>query len=178
MTYTDKNALKADIQSKYEDYKSLLSSASHEVLEMPFAPLPASTKCATFAQGENLRDLLTHAWEWQRLQVAFVENIRNGNPKDFIPDPYRKDYKEMDRVNWEKHQQTSLDEAIAMLDKSHQEMLALVDTFTDEELFNKKVFKVTYTTTMGAYFMSVTISPYTQIVKRLKPHIKKNSKKV
>jgi hypothetical protein len=53
-------------------------------------------------------------------------------------------------------------------------MLSLVESFTDEELFAKGVFKCTYTTTMAAYFESVTTSSYGQAVKLLKAHLKKH----
>lgn len=156
----------------YLALRTMIEGADRALLEQDFAPLAPSKKCTTFQQGNNLRDLLMHAFEWQRLQAAFVANIRNNTPKDFIPDPWRKDYHGMDHANWERHQSITLDDAEKMLDESHQEMLQLMETFTEEELFEKKVFKVTYTTTMAAYFQSVTTSPYTQIVKRLKPHLK------
>lgn len=169
----DKSSLLEQAQQSYSTLMDLITSTESKPLETDFEPLPASTKCTTFAQGNNLRDLLAHAYEWQQLQSAFVANIRNGQPQDFIPDPYRKNYKEMDQANWQRHQSTPLDKSIALLQGSHKEMIDLMETFTQDELFGKKVFKVTYTTTMAAYFISVTISPYTQILKRLKSHLRK-----
>ena len=64
-----------------------------------------------------------------------------------------------------------------MLRESHDRMMALMATFTEEELFGKKVFRVTYTTTMAAYFVSVTLSPYGQMQKRLKAHIREMKKR-
>ena len=60
--------------------------------------------------------------------------------------------------------------------QTHEEMLSLADSFTDEELFTKGFYKNTYTTTMAAYFVSVTSSPYGQAVKLLKTH-QKNCRK-
>lgn len=40
------------------------------------------------------------------------------------------------------------------------------------EIFSRGVYKCTYTTTMAAYFESVTTSPYSQAVKLLKTHQK------
>lgn len=168
----DKSSLLEQAQQSYSTLMDLITSTESKPLETDFEPLPASTKCTTFAQGNNLRDLLVHAYEWQRLQSAFVDNIRKGEPRDFIPDPYRKNYKEMDQANWQRHQSTPLDKSIALLQGSHKEMIDLMETFTQDQLFEKKVFKVTYTTTMAAYFISVTISPYTQILKRLKSHLR------
>jgi len=160
----------------YKELSDLIRSAGKDVLEADFATSRTNAMCTTFEQGNNLRDLLMHIYEWQQLQTMFVDNIRKGEPKDFIPDPYRKNYKEMDRVNWERHQSVTLDEAIALLASTHEEMIRLIGTFSNEELFNKKVFKVTYTTTMGAYFACVTTQSYAKAVKSLKSHLK-NAKK-
>ena len=103
---------------------------------------------------------------------VFVQNIRDGQPKDYLPDEYRKNYHEMDRMLVERHQSTSLDEAKRLLEQTHHEMMDLADSFTDEQLFRKGVFKTTYTTTMAAYFASVTTSPYGQATKLLKTHLK------
>ena len=59
-----------------------------------------------------------------------------------------------------------------LLEETHKEMIQLVQSFTQEELFDKGFYKCTYTTTMAAYFASVTTSPYGQAVKLLKTHLK------
>lgn len=169
---TDKASLVEALQEGFLQLMDVLKTADHAKLEADFLRQDKNEKCTTFSQGENVRDLLTHIYEWQRLQVSFVDNIRKGTPRDFIQEPYRKNYKEMDEVNRLKHQKTSLDQAIIMLEKSHAEIISLIDTFTDEELFGKKVFRVTYTTTMAAYFVSVAVSPYSQSLKRIKSHLK------
>lgn len=174
---TDKQSLIALAQEGFNLLMQALSAADSKALETPFLPQETKAKCTTFQQGENMRDVLTHIYEWQCLQAAFVANIRNGEPRDFIPDPYRKNYKEMDEVNRLKHQSTTLAQAIDMLSQSHPEMIQLMASFSDDELFGKKVFKVTYTTTMAAYFVSVTTAPYSQALKRLKSHLRSLKKK-
>jgi hypothetical protein len=82
----------------------------------------------------------------------------------------------MDKMLVEKHQTTPLNEADRLLRHSQEEMLSLADGFTEEELFTKGFYKNTYTTTMAAYFVSVTTSPYGQAVKLLKTH-QKNCRK-
>ena len=78
----------------------------------------------------------------------------------------------MDKMLVEKHQQTSLEEAKLLLEQTHAEMEALVEGFSEEELFTKGYYKNTYTTDMAAYFVSVTSSPYGQALKLLKKHQK------
>ena len=83
----------------------------------------------------------------------------------------------MDKMLMEKHQKTSLCEAQRLLCQTHEEMLRLADSFSEEELFTKGYFKCTDTTDMAAYFSSVTTSPYGQALKLLKTHQKSLNKK-
>ena len=76
----------------------------------------------------------------------------------------------MDKMLVERHRTTPLDRAIELLRQTHGEMLSLADGFTEGQLFGKGIYKNTYTTTMAAYFISVTTSPYSQAVKILKAH--------
>ncbi len=119
-----------------------------------------------------LRDLLAHLHERQVLMRVFDQNIREGNPRDFLPSEYCKNYHDMDKMIVEKHQGTSLKEAKSLLAKTHQEMLSLAYTFSDDEQFSRGVYKCTYTTSVAAYFQSVTTSSYSQTVKQLKTHQK------
>ena len=130
-------------------------------------------KCGVRWQYDRcLRDLFIHLHEWQVLMREFVHNIREGHPRDYLPDEYRRNYHEMDKMLVEKHQETSLEDAKRLLNLTQEEMLELADSFTDEELFSKGYYKNTYTTTMAAYFVSVTTSPYGQAAKLLKTHQK------
>lgn len=139
----------------------------------PFDFAADPKKCGVRWQYDRcLRDLLIHLHEWQVLMREFVNNIREGHPRDYLPDEYRRNYHEMDKMLVEKHQSTPLAEADRLLKQTHEEMLSLVDSFGDEELFTKGYYKNTYTTTMAAYFVSVTTSPYGQAVKLLKTHHK------
>lgn len=60
-----------------------------------------------------------------------------------------------------------------MLAESHKKVLALVEQYTNEELFTKKYFAWTGTTDLGSYFVSSTSSHYDWAIKKLKAH-KKN----
>jgi hypothetical protein len=174
---TNKKELIAFMQEGYAKLNEQISKLSADAAVAPFNFPSDPKKCGVrWMHDRCLRDLLAHLHEWQVLMRVFVQNIREGNPRDFLPDEYRKNYHEMDKMIVEKHQGTSLEEAKSLLAQTHQEMLSLADTFSDEELFSKGVYKCTYTTTMAAYFESITTSPYSQAVKLLKTH-QKNSKK-
>ena len=83
----------------------------------------------------------------------------------------------MNEFFWQKHQNTSLDEAKEMLEKSHSEVMALAETFTNDELFSREAFKWTNKNALGSFFVSDTASHYSWAVKKLKAH-RKNCKNV
>jgi Uncharacterized conserved protein len=73
---------------------------------------------------------------------------------------------------WEKHQSTTLDNAIAMLCGTHAKVIALVESLTDDELFVKKHFPWTGTTNVGSYCVSATSAHYDWAMKKIKLYIK------
>lgn len=170
---TTKQEMLTNMADSYAKLMEQIEAMSPEELAAPFNPVPDTKKCGVRWQNDRCtRDLLIHLYEWQVLMSDFVQNIREGHPKDYLPAEYRRNYHEMDKMIVEKHQQTTLDEARRKLEQSHKEMLSLADSFSDEELFTKGYYKITCTTDMAAYFDSVTTSPYGQATKIIKAHRK------
>ena len=175
---TTKQELLSAMSDSYAELNEQIAKMSPEEIAKPFDFSADPKKCGVRWQYDRgLRDLLAHLYEWQVLMRVFVQNIREGHQKDYLPDEYRKNYHEMDKMIVEKHQQTPMEEAKRLLDGTHKEMLHLAESFTEEELFTKGHYKCTYTTDMAAYFVSVTSSPYGQAVKLLKTHQKQTAKR-
>ena len=174
---TTKQELLASIADGYAKLCEQMGKLSNEEAAATFDFASDPKKCGVRWQYDrSLRDLLIHLHEWQVLMQEFVQNIREGHPRDYLPDEYRRNYHEMDKMRVEKHQQTPLEDAKRLLQQTHEEMVILAESFTEEELFTKGYYKNTYTTSMAAYFLSVTTSPYGQAVKLLKTH-QKNCRK-
>ena len=168
---TTKQELLAAMNDGYAQLNEQIVKMSEAELAASFTFVADPKKCGVRWQNDRcLRDLLIHLYEWQVLMRIFVQNIREGHSKDYLPDAYRKCYHEMDKMLVEKHQGTTLEEAKTLLQQSHEEMLHLAESFSEEELFAKGYYKNTYTTSMAAYFLSVT--PYGQAIKILKTHQK------
>ena len=170
---TTKQELLTAITEGYARLNEQIAMMSETEVSSSFKFDANSKKCGVRWQNDHcLRDLLIHIHEWQVLMRIFVKNIRDGHPKDYLPDEYRKNYHEMDKMLVDKHQNTPLEESKNLLQATHEEMLELADSFMEDELFTKGFYKNTYTTNMAAYFVSVTSSPYMQAVKLLKMHQK------
>ena len=161
--------------SNYEKLNALITELTEKELSTIF-DFTADTKKkeAHWGRDKNLRDVLIHLYEWHRLLIHWVQANRNGENKPFIPEPYNwKTYKDMNVEFWKKHQNTSLDNAKNMYQKSHAEVMKLAETFSNEELFSKGVYKWVGGSTLGSYFVSATASHYDWAMKKLKAHKKR-----
>ena len=128
---------------------------------------------AHWRRDQNLRDVLIHLYEWHQLFIKWAQSNISGKLVNFLPDPYNwKTYPQMNIGFWEKHQKTSLESATTLLKESHREVLKLIESFTNEELFTKKYYSWTGTTSLGSYAVSSTSSHYDWAIKKLKQHIK------
>ena len=125
-------------------------------------------------RDKNVRDVLVHLYEWHCLLLNWIQTNTNGKPAPFLPAPYNwKTYPQMNVVFWEKHQNTSYTDAETMLKKTHKEVMAIIETFSNEDLFSKGAFDWTGTTTLGSYCVSATSSHYDWAIKDIKKALKK-----
>ncbi len=159
----------------YAKLNQMIDGMSDKELDTPFDfSDDEKKKEAHWARDKNLRDVLVHLYEWQRLMERFVAENTAGANIPFLPAPYNwKTYGEMNVQIWEKHQDMPLDDAKKLLDGSHRKMLELIGGFTDDELFQKKYYPWVGTSNLGSYFISVTSSHYDWAMKKLKAHKKK-----
>lgn len=131
-------------------------------------------KEAHWKRDKKLRDVLIHLYEWHQLLIRWIKSNMRGENTSFLPEPYNwKTYGDMNVEFWEKHQKTVLEDAKKMVKGSHNETLELISSFSDEELFTKKYFDWTGTTTLGSYCVSAMPSHYDWAIKKLRAHIKR-----
>ena len=124
-------------------------------------------------RDKNVRDVLIHLHEWHNMLLAWVHNNTSGHPQSFLPEGYNwKTYPKLNVVFWENHQNTSFDHAKAMFNKTHHDVITVIESFTNEELFTKKFFNWTGSTSLGSYCVSSTASHYDWAIKKIKKHQK------
>ncbi|MDR0748746.1 MAG: ClbS/DfsB family four-helix bundle protein [Tannerellaceae bacterium] len=157
--------------------KEQLIQASNENFKKLYALINSMTeeeqkKVFSFEdRDKNIRDILVHLYEWHQLLLNWVKSNQSGNKANFLPEPYNwKTYPQMNIGFWEKHQKTPLKEAVILLEKSHSDVMRLIDSFSNEELFTSKYFPWTGTTSLGSYCISATSSHYDWAMKKIKKH--------
>lgn len=177
---TSKAELIASSTEQFSKLWLLIDRMSEEEQEADFkftSEFLEKKKEAHWRRDRNLRDVLIHLYEWQQLLLNWVASNQKGVDKPFLPEPYNwKTYGQMNIEFMNKHQDTSLNEAKALLKNSHIKVLAMIDSFTNEELFVKKMFSWTGSTNLGSYCISSTSSHYEWAIKKIRQHNKLQKK--
>ena len=169
---TTKTDLILAANGQFEKMWKLIDGMSDDQQQATFADEMATAgKEAHWGRDKNLRDVLVHLYEWHQLILDWVKANQKGENKAFLPEPYNwKTYGEMNVEFWKKHQSTSLSKAKDMLEKSHSDVMNLIENFNNEQLFSKGFYKWTGGTTLGSYFVSSTSSHYDWAMKKIKAH--------
>lgn len=155
-----------------------LSQKNYESLLALIEQIPLEQQSTPFEYNERdkaLRDVLVHLYEWQILLLRFVRtNLeRTSDFVPFLPAPYSfKTYPAMNREIWQKHQSTPLENAKAMLEKSHTQCMELIESLPPQELFIKKYYKWCGNTSLGSYCVSATSSHYDWASKCIKKRVR------
>ena len=77
---------------------------------------------------------------------------------------------------WKRNQEISLEDAKEMFAKSHADVMKLIESYSNDELFKAKYFCWTGSAALGSFFVSNTSSHYAWALKKLKAH-RSNCKK-
>ena len=138
--------------------------------------LPDAIKTRTFIHNElndrdkTISDVICHLHEWHLMMQNWYKIGMSGK-KPAIPadDVTWQTLPVLNHRIWEKYKGTDLKKALTMLKKSHKDVLTLVEKHNDEELFTKKKYEWTGTTSLGAYLISSLSSHYDWALKTIKP---------
>ena len=169
-----KNDLLEAAELNYNKLLELIDSMTETELntEFDFSSDPKK-KEAHWGRDKNLRDVLIHLHEWHNLMIEWVANNRAGSRKPFLMEGYNwKTYGQMNLVFWQRNQSVSLEEALEQFKESHRKVIELIESMSNEELFQKNAFDWVGGSTIGSYFVSVTASHYDWAMKKLKAHRK------
>ena len=123
--------------------------------------------------NRNVRDVVAHLWEWQVMFLGWYEVGMSGDKPDMPAKGYSwQKLPDLNKSIHEKHLGLSLDDARKKLDESNQDILAIVGKRTNEELFEKKRYPWTGSTSLGAYITSAAWSHFAWAMKLIKKHKK------
>lgn len=119
--------------------------------------------------NRNIRDVLAHLHHWHLLMLSWYEVGMTGAEPDMPVKGFTwKQTPELNRTIWEKYRSVELTDVKERLNRSHRDVQALIDAHSDEELFEKKRYPWTGSTSLGAYLISATSSHYDWAYKLIK----------
>jgi hypothetical protein len=134
--------------------------------------LPVEQQAAEFAfddRDRNVRDVVAHLVAWHRMMRRWYDEGMAGGKPAIPGEGYTwKTLPALNQTIWADAQGVSLAEATAALGRTHQDMMSLVEAHTNEELFTKKRYRWTGTTSLGAYLVSATSSHYDWALTKLR----------
>lgn len=123
--------------------------------------------------NRKVEDVLAHLHEWHLMMLRWYEEGMAGkNPKMPAPGYSWKDLPELNRQIWKKYHAFDLEEVRALVEKSFAMVYRIIESHSDEELFTKKKYHWTGSTSLGAYLISATSSHYDWALKLIKKCLK------
>lgn len=124
-------------------------------------------------RDRNVRDVLAHLTAWHDLLLNWEKSNMAGNAAPFLRGGYNwKTCPAMNIEIWREYQDVDLETVRKRLAKSHGAVQKMIAKYSDEELFTKKFYLWTGTSSLGAYCVSATASHYDWAVKKLRKYRK------
>jgi hypothetical protein len=172
-----KLATKADlIKAADEQFKKLwdmIDSMSNEEQNAEFDFGDIEKKESHWDRDRNLRDVLIHLYEWHQLVLTWVANNEKGEKRSFLPPGITwANYQKMNVAFFEKHQSTPYNESKRMVKESHEQMMAMMERYSEAELFDKNAFNLGLRSSIADYCRSATSSHYVWASTKVKMHVK------
>jgi hypothetical protein len=141
-----------------------LSEKNHSKLSELIEQLSDIEQQAEFPKGtmnRNIRDVLGHLHHWHKMMLEWYNIGMKGEKPDMPAPGYTwKDTPALNKWIWVQYSGSPLKKMKEMFNQSHQKVMDIIHKHSNEELFTKKKYKWTGTTSLGAYLISSTSSHY------------------
>lgn len=151
------------LEQSQQNYQKLLEHID------ALAPTQQQADFKGDTMNRNIRDVLAHLHHWHTLMLEWY---RVGMAGEKPPMPARgytwKTVPDLNRAIWQQYQQTGLDEIRGLVQQSFAEVQTLIQAHSDEELFTKKYYHWTGSTSLGSYLISASSSHYAWAHKLIK----------
>ncbi|WP_428236249.1 ClbS/DfsB family four-helix bundle protein [Gracilimonas sp.] len=132
----------------------------------------AEEQNAEFPEGtmnRNIRDVLAHLHHWHLMMLDWYEVGMKGEKPEMPAKGHTwKTTPELNKEIWTKYRNVELNKIREDLSLSYLKLQEIITQHSNEELFEKKRFKWTGSTSLGAYLISATSSHYDWALKLIK----------
>ena len=151
-------------EKKYQKLLALIDSYPEEQIKRTF---PKGTL------NRNIKDVLAHLHHWHTMMRQWYTVGMSGE-KPAMPAPgYTwRTLPDLNKKIWRDYRNHDMEEVRKKLEDSHRDIRQMIEQHSDEELFEKKRYPWTGSTSLGAYLISNTSSHYAWAYKLIKKAMK------
>ncbi|MCW5519764.1 ClbS/DfsB family four-helix bundle protein [Aureitalea sp. L0-47] len=147
-------------KANYRRLMELIDSYSEEEKNKDFPP---------GTLNRNIRDVLGHLHHWHTMFLQWYKVGMAGSKPDMPAKEYSwKKTPELNAMIQRKYENVPLYEMSDLFERSFCTVYQIIEKHTNEELFTKKRYKWTRSTSLGAYLVSATSSHYNWAIKLIK----------
>ena len=126
-----------------------------------FSPVEQEQTFPPGTLNRNIRDVLAHLYHWHLMMLRWYKEGMQGKQPDMPANGYTwRTIPDLNRAIWVTYKETPLPQILTLVQASHERVYALINRHTEEELFEKKRYPWTGSTSLGAYLISATSSHY------------------
>lgn len=123
--------------------------------------------------NRNVKDVLAHLHHWHLMFLTWYEIGMKGEKPIMPAKGYTwKTLPDLNKKIWNDYRNVPLNDIRKMLNNSFNEVQKIINAHSNEVLFEKKRYKWTGSTSLGAYLISNTSSHYDWAFKLIKKSMK------
>ncbi len=149
-----------------------LSNKNFENLMDWINALPENVQEKEFPKGtlnRNIRDVIGHLHHWHLMFLDWYSEGMAGNKPEMPAKGYSwKSTPELNRWIQREYREIPLNKMKKMLVDSYYHIQSIIQQHSNNELFEKKKYKWTGSTSLGSYLVSATSSHYDWALKLIK----------
>lgn len=156
------------LQQSRDNYRKLIEFIDYYSEEEKLSEFPPGT------MNRNIRDVVGHLHHWHLMFLDWYSIGMKGEKPEIPAQGYSwKDTKELNKEIWKKYKNHKLDEIRKSFEKTHSKLQNIIETHTEQELFEKQRYPWTGTSSLATYIRSNTSSHYNWALKLIKKANKK-----
>ena len=138
--------------------------------------LPDETINAEFNPGtlnRNVRDVIAHLHHWHLMMISWYDEGMNGKQPKMPASGYTwRTVPLLNKAINMKYKDRTYKDVKTTFENSYHDISSIIANHNDEELFTKKNYKWTGSTSLAAYLISSTSSHYDWAIKLIKKSLK------
>lgn len=121
----------------------------------------------TSERDENFKDVLMHLYEWHAMLERWYREGMSGDVPAMPAPGYKwRDINMLNQQIKDNYNEVTLSQAMKKIKLSHDRVMALIDTHTNEEIVTKKYYKWTKSSNLLSYFKANMSHHYEWAIKK------------